>query len=67
MWITSCSWKLSHLQKKFKNKYATDKSYCNVRDHCYDPGKYRCAAHQTYNLKYSIAKESPVVFHNGSN
>ena len=30
-------------------------------------GKYRGAAHSIFNLKYSIPREIPVLFHNGSN
>ena len=30
-------------------------------------GKYRGAAHSTWNLKYSVPKKIPIVFHNGSN
>ena len=37
------------------------------RDHCYYTGEYRDAALSIYNLKYSVPKEIPIVFHNGSN
>ena len=37
-----------------------------VRDHCHYTGKYRGAAHSTFNLRYKISKEIPVAFHNGS-
>ena len=37
-----------------------------VRDHCHFTGKYRGAAHNTYNLRYKIPKNIPVIFHNGS-
>ena len=39
---------------------------CNrkVRDHCHYTGLYRGAAHSFCNLKYSIPKYIPVVFHN---
>ena len=39
---------------------------CNrkVRDHCHYTGLYRGAAHSLCNLKYSIPKYIPVVFHN---
>ena len=30
-------------------------------------GEYRSAAHSICNLKYSVPKEIPIVFHNGSN
>ena len=38
-----------------------------VRDHCHITGKYRGAAHQHCNLKWSLSSEKmkiPVVFHN---
>ena len=37
-----------------------------VRDHCHFTGKYRGAAHNTCNLRYKLAKNIPVIFHNGS-
>ena len=46
----------------FKNK-----KYRKVRDHCDYTGKYRGAAHSICNLKYSVSKKIPPVFHNGSN
>ena len=45
-------------------KIKTDKNYSNGRDHCHYAGKYRYAA---YNLKYSVCKKIPIVFHNWSN
>ena len=44
-----------------------DKKYCKVRDHCHYTGEYRGAAHSICNLKYSVPKKIPIVFHNGSN
>ena len=38
-----------------------------VRDHCNDTGEYRSAADIIYNLEYSVPKETPTVFYNGSN
>ena len=35
--------------------------------HCHYISKYRGAAYDTCNLKYSVPKEIPVVFHNKSN
>ena len=52
---------------KFEDQNATDKNYRKVRDHCHYTGEYRGAANSTYNIKYSVPKETPVVFHNGSN
>ena len=39
---------------------------CNrkVRDHCHCTGLYRGAAHSLCNLKYSISKYIPLIFHN---
>ena len=51
----------------FENKYLKDKKYRKVRDHCLYTGDYRGAAHSICNLKYSLPKKSPIVFHNGSN
>ena len=44
-----------------------DKKYCKFRDHCYYIGKYRGGADSICCLKYSVPKETPEVFHNGSN
>ena len=54
-------------KEKFKNKYLKDKKHHKVRDHCHYTGEYRGAAHSICNLKYSIPKKIPTVFHNGSN
>ena len=44
-----------------------DKKYHKVTDHCHNTGEYRGASHSIYNLKYSMPKKFPMVFHNGSN
>ena len=36
-------------------------------DHCHYSGEYRRAEHSIHNSKYSVPKEIPIVFHNGSN
>ena len=54
-------------KEKVRYKYLKDKKYCKVRDHCHYTGKYRGAAHSICNLKSSVPKETPKVFHNGSN
>ena len=54
-------------QEKFENKYLKDKKFRKVRDHCHYTGEYRGAAHSICNLKYSVPKKIPIVFHNGSN
>ena len=43
-----------------------DKIYCKVRDHCHYTREYRRAAHSICNLKYSVPKKIPIIFHNGS-
>ena len=55
------------MQKNFEDKYTTDKNHRKVMDHCHFTGKYRGATYSICNLKYSIPKETPVVFYNGSN
>ena len=54
-------------KQKFVNKYLKDKKYCKFRDHCHHTGEQRRAAHSICNLKYSVPKEIPIAFHNGSN
>ena len=44
-----------------------DKKYCKVRYHCHYTGKYKSAVHSTCNLKYSVPKKIPIVFHSESN
>ena len=44
-----------------------DKKYHKVTDHCHYTGEYRGAAYNICNLKYSVPKKTPIVFHNGSN
>ena len=43
------------------------KKYCKLRDHCHYTGECRGAAHSICNLKLSVPKEIPIVFHNESN
>ena len=40
--------------------------YCKVRDHCHYTGEYIGAAQSICNLKYSVPKNNPAAFHNGS-
>ena len=35
-----------------------------VRDHCHVTGKFRGAAHQSYNINLQLTKKVSVVFHN---
>ena len=53
-------------KKRFENKCLKDKEYCKVRDHYHYTGEYRGAAHSICNLKYSVPKKVPIVFHNVS-
>ena len=57
--------KVCYICKKIFRTGDDNKKY-KVRDHCHYTGKYRGDAHDTYNLRYKITKEIPVVFHNGS-
>ena len=36
-------------------------------EHCHYTGEYTAATHSISNLKYSLPKEIPIVFHNGYN
>ena len=44
-----------------------DKKYSKFRDHCHCTEEYRNAAQSLCNLKYSVLKKIPIIFHNGSN
>ena len=49
-----------HFQKKkFKKKILMIRKYCKVRNHCHYTGKYRGAALNIFNFRYSIPKEIP--------
>ena len=54
-------------KEKFENKYLKDKEYLKVRDHCHYTGEYRGAGHSICNLKNSVLKKIPLVFHSRSN
>ena len=54
-------------KEKYENKYLKDKTYSKVRDHFHYTGEYRGAVHTICNLKYSVLKKVPIVFHNASN
>ena len=59
--------KICYIRKeKFENKYLKDKKHRRVRDHCHYTGEHRGAVHSLYNLKYSVPKNNPIVFSNGS-
>ena len=53
--------------KRFLKKFANDKNYQKVRDHCRFTGNYRSTTHSISNLKLNVPHEIAVVFHNGSN
>ena len=48
--------------KRILKKFAKDKNYRKVIDHCHFTGKYRGAAHSICNLKFNMPNEIPVVF-----
>ena len=54
-------------KEKIENKYLKDKTYHKARDNCHDTGEYKGTEHSICNLKYSVPKKIPIVFHNGSN
>ena len=54
-------------QENVKNIYLKNKKYCNIRDHFHYTEEYRSVAHSISNLKYSVPKYIPIIFHNGSN
>ena len=47
--------------------FARGKHYRKNRDHCYFTGKYRGTVHSICNLRFNVAKETLVFFHNGLN
>ena len=49
------------------NMWKIKKKKIKVRDHCHYTGEYRGAAHNICNLKFSVPKNIPIAFHNGSN
>ena len=54
-------------KEKFENKYLKDKKCQKVSDHChYIIINKRCCAYYC-NLKYSVPKNIPITFYNGSN
>ena len=49
------------------NLYIHIKVNIKADDHCYCTGEYRSTANNVCNLKYSVPKKIPIVFHNRSN
>ena len=35
-----------------------------VRDHCHITGKFRGAAHRSFNVNFQLTEKAPVIFHN---
>ena len=54
-------------KEKFENKYLKDKKFRKIIDNCHYTGESRGTAHSICNLKYSVPKKNPIVFHEGSN
>ena len=53
--------------KRFLKKFANDKNYRKIRDHCHYKGKYKDAAHNIRYLKFNVLNIVSVVFHNVRN
>ena len=51
-------------KRNILKRFAKDKNYWKVRDHCHYTVKYSSAAH---NLKFNVSNEIPVVCHRDSN
>ena len=58
--------KVCHICKRIFSTGYNNKKCHKVKDHCHYTGENGGAAHDICNLRYKIAKEIPVVFHNGS-
>ena len=41
-----------HFGKRLSKRFAKDKNYRKVRDHCHFTGKYRVAAHSIRDLRF---------------
>ena len=54
-------------KKNFEDKHAKEKKRCKVIVYFHYTGEHWGAAHSKFNSKYSIPKETPISFHNGSN
>ena len=54
------------VKKNSKINISKIKNIVKIGDHCHCKGEYRDAVHSICNLKYSLPKKVPTVFHNGS-
>ena len=54
-------------KKKNENTCFKNKKYHKVRNHCHYTEEYRGVAHSICDLKYSVPRKIPIVFHKGSN
>ena len=59
--------KLLYFSRKIWKQVFERQKHRNVRDHCHSTEEDRGAAHSIFNLKYSVPRKIPIVFHNGSN
>ena len=48
-------------QKRFLKRFANDKNYRKVRDHCHFAGKYRGAAHSICSLRFNVPNDDDDV------
>ena len=53
--------------KRVIKKFANEKNYREVRDHCHFTDKYRGASHRIFNLKFNVPNKIYAVFDNDSN
>ena len=54
-------------REKFENKYVKDKKHHKAWDHCHYTGECSIGVHSICNLKYSVPKQIPIAFYDGSN
>ena len=53
--------------KRFTKKFAQDKNYRKVIDHCNCTDKYRGVSNSIHNLRFNVPNEILAVVHNRSN
>ena len=54
-------------RKRLSKRFADNKNYQKVRDHCHFIGKYGGATHSICNFRFNVPKKVPVVARNESN